>query len=305
MKTKFYWLALLASAAMVAQANAGGHHGGGGGGGGSFSSPFGRSGGSSFHPAAGGSFGGGRMIYSGQRFSGSVPHTARSTMSYSGVRNTNARTSIRPHQLATARSDRSDNIARATNGNRVVANSQRHQANGANQIRNGNATLRADWQKHVFARRSAGWQRNWDRRHDHWWNGHRCHFVNGCWVIFDSGFDPWWPYWYDDYFPYPYNAYPYAYGYAPDYYDSSVYPSQTYDANGYGAVDQYVDPTVAAVQERLERDGYYHGDIDGVLGPETRNALARYQSDHSLRVTGGLTSDTLRALGLPRVAANE
>src|SRR6202030_2352498 len=36
MKTKFYWLALLASAAMIAQANAGGHGGGGGGGRGGF-----------------------------------------------------------------------------------------------------------------------------------------------------------------------------------------------------------------------------------------------------------------------------
>src|SRR5512133_1253091 len=33
MKPKFYWVALLASAAMIAQAKAGGHHGGGGGGG--------------------------------------------------------------------------------------------------------------------------------------------------------------------------------------------------------------------------------------------------------------------------------
>ncbi len=31
MKTKFYWVALLASAAMIAQAKAGGHYGGGGG----------------------------------------------------------------------------------------------------------------------------------------------------------------------------------------------------------------------------------------------------------------------------------
>ena len=31
MKTKFYWVALLASAAMIAQAKAGGHNGGGGG----------------------------------------------------------------------------------------------------------------------------------------------------------------------------------------------------------------------------------------------------------------------------------
>ena len=32
MKTKFYWVALLASAALIAQAKAGGHYGGGGGG---------------------------------------------------------------------------------------------------------------------------------------------------------------------------------------------------------------------------------------------------------------------------------
>jgi hypothetical protein len=32
MKTKFYWVALLASAALIAQAKAGGRHGGGGGG---------------------------------------------------------------------------------------------------------------------------------------------------------------------------------------------------------------------------------------------------------------------------------
>jgi hypothetical protein len=31
MKTKFYWVALLASAALIAQAKAGGHYGGGGG----------------------------------------------------------------------------------------------------------------------------------------------------------------------------------------------------------------------------------------------------------------------------------
>ena len=31
MKTKFYWVALLASAALIAQAKAGGHHEGGGG----------------------------------------------------------------------------------------------------------------------------------------------------------------------------------------------------------------------------------------------------------------------------------
>ena len=73
MKTKVYWVALLASAALIAQAQAGGRYGGGGGGGGHFSSarPGPARGGavSSFHSMPMRNFGGGRMIYSGQRFS--------------------------------------------------------------------------------------------------------------------------------------------------------------------------------------------------------------------------------------------
>src|SRR5256885_2285417 len=70
MKTKFYWFALLASAALIAQAQAGGHHGGGGfagGGGGHFSS---HAGGPSFHSAPHANFGGGgRFAAPGPRFS--------------------------------------------------------------------------------------------------------------------------------------------------------------------------------------------------------------------------------------------
>src|SRR6266478_7159616 len=72
MKTKFYWVALLASAAMIAQAKAGGYHGGGGGGGhfaGAGPAPMRGGPGSSYHSMPMRSFGGGRMIYSGQRFS--------------------------------------------------------------------------------------------------------------------------------------------------------------------------------------------------------------------------------------------
>src|SRR5437879_6026409 len=67
---------------------------------------------------------------------------------------------------------------------------------------------------HVFAQRSADWNRNWDRRRDHFWNGHRCRFVNGSWFIFDIGFFPWfgWPFY--DYYAYDYYPYghPYVYG---------------------------------------------------------------------------------------------
>src|SRR5439155_20780504 len=68
MKTKFYWAALLASAAMIAQANAGGRYGGGGGGFAARVAPA-RAAAPSFNSAASRSFGSGRMVYSGQRFS--------------------------------------------------------------------------------------------------------------------------------------------------------------------------------------------------------------------------------------------
>jgi hypothetical protein len=210
---------------------------------------------------------------------------------------------IRARQLAQGNNNRADRVPRFANGgNQSIGNARPERngqfRNGANQFRNGNGNLRSDWQKHVFAQHSGNWHRDWDRGRDHWWNGHRCHFFNGAWFIFDTGFDPWWPYWYYpyDYYSYGY-PYPYSYGYDPGYYDSDAYDNQ----NGYA--DQSADSTVAAVQQRLAREGYYGGQIDGVFGQETRAAIAEYQSNHGLRVTGSLTTDTLQALGLRRVAS--
>jgi peptidoglycan hydrolase-like protein with peptidoglycan-binding domain len=59
---------------------------------------------------------------------------------------------------------------------------------------------------------------------------------------------------------------------------------------------------VAAAQERLSRDGFYTGQIDGVLGPETRHALVRFQTKHGLRISGELSTETLDALGLRQYA---
>lgn len=184
---------------------------------------------------------------------------------------------------------------------------------------------------HVFAQRSADWNRNWDRRRDHFWNGHRCRFVNGSWFIFDIGFFPWfgWPF-YDyyayDYYPY---GYPYGYGYGYPYgygYDSGAYyGSSYYDQNGYdssydnqggydssyyngdgsGSYARSVAVEVADAQDRLARAGYYRGQIDGVLGPETRHAIVRYQSDKGLEPSGNLTSETLRSLGLRQRVAQD
>src|SRR5262245_50050311 len=105
----------------------------------------------------------------------------------------------------------------------------------ANNLRNGKNDLRRDWQKHVFAQRSGNWHRDWNRNCDHWWNGHRCSFINGTWVIFNLGFSPWWPSYYpDDYY--------YDYGFPNDGYGSSTYGydypySYNYDPGDYNSGD--------------------------------------------------------------------
>jgi hypothetical protein len=53
---------------------------------------------------------------------------------------------------------------------------------------------------------------------------------------------------------------------------------------------------VRQVQRRLLEAGFAPGDIDGVLGPQTRTALRQYQAKHGLPKTGDLDEATLRAL---------
>ena len=298
MKTKFYWVALLASAALIAPAQAGGGNHGGGGGGSHFAASgrgSARSGaGPSFQSMPMQSFGGGRMIYSGQRFSSVGMRSPRSMEFRPQYIRSNVVGSIGSSQVVRGninRVNRSNQFA----GNRSITNLRRD-GNGAGQVRSGN-NLPTNWRNHVVAQHSGNWQRNWDRSRDHVWHGHHCRFINGSWVIFDFGFYPWWPYWY---YPYDYYAddyYPYQYGYDPGYYDSGAYQGdEYYGQNGYG--NAYSDSTVAAAQQQLAREGYYRGQIDGVLGPETRAAIAQFQNNHGLRVTGALTTDTLGALGL-------
>src|SRR5438477_3907811 len=302
MKTKFYWVALLASAALTAPVQAGGssHGGGGGGGGGHFAAAGpgpARSGGSpSFHSMPMRGFGGGQMIYSGQRFPSTALRSPRSMEFRPQYVRSNAGRAIGSDQFTRGNINRGNRSTQFSNaGNRAVTNLRRD-GNGAGQVRSGN-NLPANWRNHVVAQHSGNWQRNWDRSRDHAWRGHHCRFINGSWVIFDFGFDPWWPYWY---YPYNYYAdgyYPYQYGYDPGYYASGAYQSdEYYGQNGYG--NAYADSTVASAQQQLAREGYYRGQIDGVLGPATRAAIAQFQTNHGLRVTGALTTDTLGALGL-------
>lgn len=56
---------------------------------------------------------------------------------------------------------------------------------------------------------------------------------------------------------------------------------------------------VGSMQTALRRLGYYRGPIDGVFGPEVADAIARFQKNSSLRVTGTLTDPVRHALHLP------
>ena len=52
---------------------------------------------------------------------------------------------------------------------------------------------------------------------------------------------------------------------------------------------------VMRVQLSLKAYGYYDGDIDGTVGPKTRDALKRFQTDYGLKVTGTITPEVLDA----------
>jgi peptidoglycan hydrolase-like protein with peptidoglycan-binding domain len=61
-----------------------------------------------------------------------------------------------------------------------------------------------------------------------------------------------------------------------------------------------MDPAqvVANVQAALQEQGYYHGEVDGILGPETRAGLAEFQSAQGLEPTGTVDEPTLQTLGM-------
>src|SRR6266576_327809 len=158
---------------------------------------------------------------------------------------------------------------------------------------------------HIAERHPANWwHRDWDRRHAHFCHNRFFVFHSGFWLGLDDGFFPWdyLPYYAGDYYPYDYytdvqpdyntapaNAYPYGYypGVQPD--------DNTAPANG----APVADTTVQAVQTELTQLGYYNGSVDGIFGPTTRDAVAKYQMEKQLEVTGSLSPDTLQSLGVP------
>ena len=45
-------------------------------------------------------------------------------------------------------------------------------------------------------------------------------------------------------------------------------------------------PSIAQVQQELQDVGYYHARVDGIWGPQTRQAMATFQRNRGLPVTG-------------------
>jgi len=87
------------------------------------------------------------------------------------------------------------------------------------------------------------------------------------------------------YYPYSYGGgYPYS-GYN-NYYS---YYTPRYSYNG---------SMVATVQRRLGQLGYYHGVADGVIGPQTRSAIAAFESRNGMSVDGSISRPLLDELGL-------
>ena len=110
-----------------------------------------------------------------------------------------------------------------------------------------------------------------------WWRSHHHHLslISGGWYFWDGGY--WYPAW----------GYDSGAAYYP--YDGPIYS---------GPSARPLDQLVADVQAALQEQGYYKGEVDGLIGPLTRQALAEYQSANGLYATETIDQPTLSSLGL-------
>ena len=120
-------------------------------------------------------------------------------------------------------------------------------------------------------------RRHWHETHDrNWWHDH-CDTI----VFVTTGY-----YFLDGSYWYP------AYGYdqLQSYYD--------YDGPIYTYSNLLPDEVIANVQTVLHDAGYYYGSVTGSLSVDTRAAIANFQRDYGLPITGAIDEPTVEALGL-------
>jgi hypothetical protein len=110
-----------------------------------------------------------------------------------------------------------------------------------------------------------------------WYHSHynRVELIGGGYYFWNNGY--WYPAW----------------GYSPS--------AQYYAYDGPIYVGQRAEPpdkVIADVQAVLQEMGYYRGEVDGLLGPLTREALTAYQADNGLTTTAAIDQPTLDSLGM-------
>ena len=138
--------------------------------------------------------------------------------------------------------------------------------------KSGNTTANANTQSYANALRNY----RHERHNRVWWRQHFTVFVlvGGGYYYWNGGY--WCPAW----------------GYDP------TYESYDYDGPIYTYGNLLPDQVIVNVQRALKQLGYYAGGTTGSLGPATRQALANYQADAGLEVTGAIDAATVEALGL-------
>jgi hypothetical protein len=110
-----------------------------------------------------------------------------------------------------------------------------------------------------------------------WYHSHyqRVELIGGGYYFFNAGY--WFPAW----------------GYSPSEqyyaYDGPIYA---------GHHAEPPDKVIADVQGVLQQMGYYTGEVDGLLGPLTREALTAYQAEQGLTQTAAIDEPTLDSLGM-------
>jgi hypothetical protein len=116
-----------------------------------------------------------------------------------------------------------------------------------------------------------------ERHEEGWYRSHfgRVELIGGGYYYWNNGY--WYPAW-------GYN--PSAEYYA---YDGPIYV---------GHRAEPPDRVIADVQAELQQMGYYQGEVDGLLGPLTRQALRAYQADQGLATTAVIDEPTLDSLGM-------
>lgn len=83
---------------------------------------------------------------------------------------------------------------------------------------------------------------------------------------------------------------------------SSVAPSSSYTPPPppqQAEAQQAVTPdTVRQVQQALQQQNMFHGQVDGVWGPRTQAAVRQYQQKNNLNTSGQLDQQTLASLNV-------